>query len=215
MFGWIRRTVSSLRGRIRWIRTPEAIKRMIVAHEAGHALAAWHLSVVIDVLEVSILPHGPFGGFTLTSHRSDDLTIEDVFELLVMRMAGMAGERLLLGQAGLGGRLDLLIVIAQWLTLEYGMSQSAAQVIAAETIDSLDSPDDARRTRAEDVAATASAAFYAAAEILLKRRLETLVRLTQALRRRKVLKSRHLHRLLGPRTHESIQELFQAALVTE
>lgn len=211
MFGWIRRIVSYVRGRIAWIRTPEALKQSVVAHEAGHTLASWHLEAVESVVDVNVLPKNEFRGVTQIRFRNGNLlTVDQALESMVVCMSGMAAEDLLNGWVGEGGQNDVLHVIGQWLMISQHLDESEALEDAQRILADLYATDDLTRMAAEAYIGPTLAGFYAMALALLKPRLETLRLLAAELRRKKRLRPRHLRRLLGPRSFVSLQELFSA-----
>lgn len=211
MFGWIRRLIAYLRRRIDWIRMPESERRVVVAHEAGHAFAAWHLEAIAQVAEVCVLPMGPYRGYTMTANRHELLSVDEAYQLMIMSMAGMAAERLLIGDVSEGGQQDMMHVIALWLMISYGMSDVAASHAAYDVASDLFGDDDWRRAVAEDLVGPAIAAFYAAAIALLQPRIDGLRALAKMLRRRKILRHRDLERLLGPRKYVAVEAILDAA----
>lgn len=205
MFGWIRRIVRYFKRRIRWIRTPAALKAHIVAHEAGHAFAAYCLEAVEEVLEVCVLPTEEVGGYTLTSHRGSGFaTGAEIVEHMIVNMAGMAGERLLVGAVSEGAQTDIVHVIAYWLMLQTGAPQDEAERRAYAIASDLFGDDPLRRFNAEFLVGPMLAELYAAAQSLLASRIDGLRRLAKALRRRKILRHRDLERILGPRVYVGI-----------
>jgi ATP-dependent Zn protease len=212
MLEYLRRAVLYFRRRIQWIRMPEAIKRQVVAHEAGHAFAAWHLETIESVLEVTILPVDRFHGYTITSNRHELLSVDEMFQVMIMSMAGMAGETLLLGEIRDGGQEDALQVVAHWLMINHGLSVDASYPIAATLIYALMGDDEVRRAHADAVIGPILAAFYEAAKALLKPRLEGVRKLAVELRRRKSMKHSDLERLLGPRKYVTVEELFHTVV---
>lgn len=210
----IRRAVTYIRRRIQWIRWPEALKSQVAAHEAGHALAAWHLEAIDKVIEVNVLPIHRFHGYTITTNRSELLTVDEMFQVMVMSMAGMAAESLLTGDIHDGGQEDALHVVAHWLMISNRLSAAAAYPIAAALLAALLGVDESRKADADAFIGPTLAGFFAAALVLLQPRLEGLRMLAAELRRKKVLRHRDLERLLGPRSFVKVEELFTTVIAS-
>jgi ATP-dependent Zn protease len=206
----IHRAVSCIKRRIEWIRMPKALKRQVVAHEAGHAFAAWHLKAIVRVREVNVLPIDRFHGYTITSSRSEHLTVDEVFEMMVMSMAGMAGEQLLVGDIHDGGHEDLFQVIAHWLMISCKLTETAAYPIAAGLLADLLGKDETRKAEANEYISPMLSGFFSAAIALLEPRLAALRKLADELQRKKVLKHHDLEYVLGPRSYVTVEELFNS-----
>lgn len=200
MRGWFRRRLSKARAWIRWIRAPEAQKRQVAVHEAGHALAAWLLPTFREVTLASVLPEGDFRGYTLALHAlSDPPARQEIEHLMTMGMAGAAAEKLLLGRADAGSADDMIHVLGWWIVHRYGMTREAALGVAASLVLRMLSPDPAERFAANLYGLPPLAYASGRALELLQPRLETLVTVAGRLRRRGRLRHRDLERLLGPR----------------
>ena len=197
---WIRRRIDGMRARIQWIRAPEPLKRQVVVHEAGHVLAAWLLPSFLRITETTVLPTGAFRGYTLVTHAlSLPPEKEEILDLMTMSMAGAAAERMVIGQNDAGSGDDMIHAMAWWLFYRYGMPIQAAAGVAGELMKDLISDDPYRRIRAH-LTMTPPLAFAAArAADLLRPRLDRLMKLAAALRRRRTLRHEDIEKILGPR----------------
>lgn len=200
LFRWIRRRIELMRARIQWIRTPERRKRQACIHEAGHALAAWLLPTFGEIMKVTVLPEGDFRGYTLATHALGSPPEEsEILHLMTMGMAGPAAERLLLGSCDLGSADDLIRTFAWWLLYRYGMSLDAALGVAAALVKDLISGDPHRRFSARLIVTPPLAFAAALAADALRPRLADLVKLANALRRKRQLDHAGMAKILGPR----------------
>ncbi len=101
-------------------------KRLTAYHEAGHAVATYHLESQDPVHQVSIIPRGMAGGYTMSlptedkSYRSRAGMLDDIVVLL----GGRVSEALILGDISTGASNDLerATQIARDMVTRYGMS---------------------------------------------------------------------------------------------
>jgi cell division protease FtsH len=118
--------------------SPEERAR-VAYHECGHAIVASALGERDDVHRVSILDRGKGLGSTAIQRQEDSiLTADQLYEKLVISMAGMAAERLVLGQASTGVEDDLEIATATARDMvgRYGLSDAIGSVrVLASDID--------------------------------------------------------------------------------
>ncbi len=102
-------------------------KRLTAYHEAGHAVATYHLEGQDPVHQVSIIPRGMAGGYTMSlptedkSYRSKASMLDDIVVLL----GGRVSEALILGDISTGASNDLerATQIARDMVTRYGMSE--------------------------------------------------------------------------------------------
>ena len=107
-------------------------KRKTAYHEAGHAVAAKLLPTQDNVHQVSIIPRGRAGGFTLSLPDTDKTYIskEEMLEDIVMALAGRAAEKIVFNEINSGASSDLEHVtnIAKKMVMQYGMSDKLGYV---------------------------------------------------------------------------------------
>jgi len=73
-------------------------KRLTAYHEAGHAIVGKYLETVLDVKEISIIPRGVAGGYTMYKSDEDKFYISktEIEEKIVSLLGGRAAEKLAL-----------------------------------------------------------------------------------------------------------------------
>ena len=83
--------------------------RETAIHEAGHAVAMYHLPTQEDVLQVTIVPRGRSLGATWYIPRDDSasMTRNQMFETLVTLLGGRVAEALFLGDISVGASNDI------------------------------------------------------------------------------------------------------------
>ena len=104
----------------------EKEKRETAYHEAGHAILASKLKRCDPVQEVTIIPRGHCGGYTLLRPETDDM-FENKAELLddiAMTLGGRVAEELIIRDIGNGSSGDIRSVTAtaHKMVAEWGMS---------------------------------------------------------------------------------------------
>ena len=106
--------------------------RETAIHEAGHAVAMYHLPTQEDVLQVTIVPRGRSLGATWYIPRddSDALTRNQMFETLVTLLGGRVAEALFLGDISVGASndIDRASKIARDMVARYGMCENLGTV---------------------------------------------------------------------------------------
>ncbi len=102
--------------------------RQITAyHEAGHAVLAVKLKNCEDVQEVSIIPRGMAGGYTMSRPSNDDqfLSYNKIVDDMAMSMGGRIAEELIFGEITTGASSDISHAskLAHKMVYEWGMSK--------------------------------------------------------------------------------------------
>ena len=110
----------------------EKDKRRTAVHEAGHAIVSHYLETQKDIKEISIIPRGVAGGYTMYKSSEDKAYISknEMLEKLIALMGGRAAEKLALGDISTGASNDLEVAndIAKNMVTVYGMSESVGPV---------------------------------------------------------------------------------------
>ena len=103
-------------------------KKLTAYHEAGHAVVSRFLETQSDVKEVSIIPRGVAGGYTMYKTNEDKFYISrtELLEKMIALMGGRAAEKLVLNEISTGASNDLEVAtgIAKDMLTVYGMSDS-------------------------------------------------------------------------------------------
>ena len=110
----------------------EKDKRRTAVHEAGHAIVSHYLETQKDIKEISIIPRGMAGGYTMYKTNEDKAYISkrEMEEKLIALMGGRAAEKLVLEDISTGASNDLEVAndIAKNMVTLYGMSDSVGPV---------------------------------------------------------------------------------------
>ncbi len=110
----------------------EQDKRQTAYHEAGHAVVTRLLPTQDPVHQVSIIPRGRAGGFTLNLPDKDKTYInqQTMLDDIVVCMAGRAAEKLVFGEINTGASSDLnhATDTARKMVMQYGMSEKLGYV---------------------------------------------------------------------------------------
>jgi len=101
-------------------------KRLTAYHEAGHALVSWYLPTQKKVKEISIIPRGMAGGYTMYKTDEDKSYISktEMEEKLIALLGGRAAEKIALNDISTGASNDIEVatVIAKEMIVKYGMN---------------------------------------------------------------------------------------------
>ncbi|MGI6571730.1 MAG: ATP-dependent zinc metalloprotease FtsH [Caldicoprobacterales bacterium] len=110
----------------------EKDKRLVAYHEAGHAVVAKLLPNADPVHQVSIVPRGQAGGYTLTLPKEDKNYISrtELEDEITMLLGGRVAEHLVLQDISTGASNDLqrATQIARKMVTEYGMSSDLGPI---------------------------------------------------------------------------------------
>jgi len=114
----------------------EKEKRITAYHEAGHAVLAQVLPEMDPVHQVSIIPRGRAGGFTmqLPSEDRSYMTKKHMEQDIIVLLGGRTAERLILNDISTGAQNDLHRVtqVAKAMVMKYAMSDNLSQMSYAE-----------------------------------------------------------------------------------
>ena len=101
-------------------------KRLTAYHEAGHAIVSWYLPTQKKVKEISIIPRGMAGGYTMYKTDEDKSYISktEMEEKLIALLGGRAAERVALDDISTGASNDIEVAttIAKDMIVKYGMN---------------------------------------------------------------------------------------------
>ena len=105
----------------------EKEKKLTAYHEAGHTIIAKSLKYCEDVQEVSIIPRGSAGGYTMSRPENDDMTmsIGKANDIIAMSMGGRIAEEIIFKNITSGASSDIqhATKIARAMVYEWGMSK--------------------------------------------------------------------------------------------
>ncbi len=110
----------------------EKDKKLTAYHEAGHAVVSKYLPTQTDVKEVSIIPRGVAGGYTMYKSDEDKYYISktEMKEKLIALLGGRAAEKLVLDDISTGASNDIEVAtkIAREMVTKYGMSENLGPI---------------------------------------------------------------------------------------
>lgn len=102
-------------------------------HEGGHALATYFCKTQDKVHEISIIPRGNAGGYTLSLPEKDESYMfkNKMLERIIVLLGGMAAEKLIFNDVSTGASSDLqrATSIARSMVTRYGMSDTIGPVV--------------------------------------------------------------------------------------
>ena len=107
-------------------------KKLTAYHEAGHAIVSRFLETQKDIKEVSIIPMGVAGGYTMYKTNEDKYYISktEMQEKLIALLGGRAAEKLILNDISTGASNDLEVAteVAKNMVTIYGMSEKIGPI---------------------------------------------------------------------------------------
>ena len=111
----------------------EKERRLTAYHEAGHAVVSRFLETADPVHDISIVPRGRAGGYTLHLPQEDlsYSTKNVMFEEIVSLLGGRVSEKLYLGDISTGASNDIerASSIARQMVTKYGMSDRIGPIL--------------------------------------------------------------------------------------
>lgn len=110
----------------------EKAKRLTAYHEAGHAVSNFYLDHVDPVHQISIIPRGMAGGYTLHRPTEDKnyTSKNEMLDSLVGLLGGRVAEALVIGDVSTGASNDIerATEIARGMVTKYGMSDKLGPI---------------------------------------------------------------------------------------
>ncbi len=108
-------------------------KKITAYHEAGHAVSAFYLENCEPVYEISIIPRGMAGGYTLYRQEEDSshMLKSAMLDRIVTSMGGRVAEKITFGDISTGASQDIShsTEIARSMVTRYGMSDELGPVL--------------------------------------------------------------------------------------
>ena len=110
----------------------EKEKKLVAYHEAGHAVVSKFLPTQDAVHEISIVPRGTAGGYTMYQPTEDKsfMSKTEMIEQIISLLGGRASEELILDDISTGASNDIerATKIANSMVTKYGMSQRVGTI---------------------------------------------------------------------------------------
>ncbi|XYW69701.1 ATP-dependent zinc metalloprotease FtsH [Oscillospiraceae bacterium LTW-04] len=111
----------------------EKDKRLTAYHEAGHAVVTYYMDTADKVHQVSIIPRGMAGGFTMSLPTEDKSyhTRKEMKENIITLLGGRVAEALVLDDISTGASNDIerATAIARAMVTRYGFSEKLGPVV--------------------------------------------------------------------------------------
>lgn len=111
----------------------EKEKRLTAYHEAGHAITHYYSETADPVHEISIVPRGMAGGYTMSLPEEDKnyVTKKQMEDEIVTLLGGRVAEKLVLDDISTGASNDLerATAIARNMVMRYGFSERLGPVV--------------------------------------------------------------------------------------
>ncbi len=108
-------------------------KRLTAYHEAGHAITAYYSPTQDKVTEISIIPRGAAGGYTMSLPERDKSYVSktEMRENIVTLLGGRAAEQVILDDISTGASNDLqrATKIARSMVTKYGFSDKLGPIV--------------------------------------------------------------------------------------
>ncbi|MEG2203605.1 MAG: ATP-dependent zinc metalloprotease FtsH [Oscillospiraceae bacterium] len=108
-------------------------KNLTAFHEAGHAVVTYYMSTADKVHQVSIVPRGMAGGFTMSLPTEDSsyTTKNEMFENIVTLLGGRSAEALTLDDISTGASNDIerATNLARAMVTRYGFSDRLGPIV--------------------------------------------------------------------------------------
>ncbi|WP_028992084.1 ATP-dependent zinc metalloprotease FtsH [Thermoanaerobacter thermocopriae] len=196
----------------------EKDKKLVAYHEAGHAVVAKLLPNTPPVHEVTIIPRGRAGGYTMLLPEEDKyyMSKSEMVDEIVHLLGGRVAESLVLNDISTGAQNDIerATSIARKMVTEYGMSDRLGPMTFGTKSEEVFLGRDLGRTRnySEEVAAEIDREIkriieeaYKRAESLLKGNIEKLHRVAKALIEREKLNGEEFEKVFNGEDIEGVQ----------
>lgn len=107
-------------------------KKITAYHESGHAIATYFCETQDDVHQMSIIPRGMAGGYTMSLPEKDEVytSRKKMLESIIVLMGGRVSEALIMGDISTGASNDIekATGIARAMVVKYGMSKDMGPV---------------------------------------------------------------------------------------
>ena len=115
----------------------EKEKKLTAYHEAGHAVVSKFLPNHDDVHQISIIPRGMAGGYTMYKPTEDKSfrSMSEMKESIVSLLGGRVAEKLILDDISTGASNDIerASKIARDMVMKYGMSEKLGPITFGDT----------------------------------------------------------------------------------
>ncbi len=197
----------------------EKERRLTAFHEAGHAVVSKFLETADPVHDISIVPRGRAGGYTLSLPQEDlsYATKNVMFEEIVSLLGGRVSEKLYLDDISTGASNDIQRAtgIARQMVTKYGMSDKIGPILYGSENDEVFLGRDfaTHRDYSEQVAAKIDEEIkniideaYAKAEQILSEHAEEVRITAELLLEKEHLTGAEFNAIFEPKAEEAVAE---------
>jgi len=112
-------------------------KKLVAYHESGHAITSRFLPTQDNVHEISIIPRGMAGGYTMYKPSEDKqfMSKTEMEEQIVSLLGGRVAEQLIMGDISTGASNDIerASKIARAMVTKYGMTERLGAITYGNT----------------------------------------------------------------------------------
>ncbi|MEG0641345.1 MAG: ATP-dependent zinc metalloprotease FtsH [Clostridium sp.] len=206
----------------------EKEKKLTAYHEAGHAIVMRLIPNCDPVHEISIIPRGRAGGYTLSLPLEDKnyATKGDLKAQIAALLGGRVAEKIVLDDISTGASNDIQRAtrIAREMTTKYGMSDTLGPIELGEERGEVFLGRDFNKSRnySEEVASAVDAEIkniilegYETAEKLLRENIDILHRVSEALLVREKLEAFQFEAIFNGQTVEDINKKEEEDIATK
>ena len=196
----------------------EKERKLTAYHEAGHAIVMRLLPNSDPVHEISIIPRGRAGGYTLSLPKEDRnyASKNELQDQIAGLLGGRVAEKIVLNDISTGASNDIQRAtrIAREMATKYGMSDTLGPIEFGEEHGEVFMGRDFNKSRnySEEVASLVDAEIknfvmtgYAQAEKLLRENIDILHRVAEALLEREKLEADEFEAIFNGQTVEDIK----------
>ena len=199
-------------------------KRITAVHESGHAIVERLVSNSNPVHEVSIIPRGGAGGYTLSRPDNDDeyMSRSKLIDTITMFLGGRTAEKLFIGDYTTGASNDIerATQLARKMVTEWGMSDEIGNVcLGSETSYFLGRDYQEKVNYSEQKAAIVDAevkkimdSCSKAAEKILSERKATLETMVDVLLEKETIYSDEINMIIDGKSKEEVCEFIDNKL---
>ena len=114
----------------------EKEQKLVAYHEAGHAVVSRFLPTQDPVHQISIVPRGMAGGYTMYRPTEDKsfMSRTEMVENIISLLGGRVAEQLIIGDISTGASNDIerATKIARSMVTKYGMSQRVGTIMLGQ-----------------------------------------------------------------------------------
>ena len=114
----------------------EKEQKLVAYHEAGHAVVSRFLPTQDPVHQISIVPRGMAGGYTMCRPTEDKsfMSRTEMVENIISLLGGRVAEQLIIGDISTGASNDIerATKIARSMVTKYGMSQRVGTIMLGQ-----------------------------------------------------------------------------------